>query len=630
MYGYRSDFIHEGKMRMLLTREPAVHSNDLDTYQVNMLRFNEVPHLLPIEIREVDFEVTFLYDISGKKMLEQVLRSLQITAIQYFEWMFQLVNVLEGCCAYMLHPNQILLHERFIYVDGYSWSSSLYTAYIPTEEPLHPQAGLEGLKRLGILLSSHVSHWDGDGFQRVVQLLSQEGTTLADVRGLLQSLIVGTASGASANRNQSGRGQFFPGSGERDERKSKQQAAYGQAGLHNEQGKNDGNLMAEPFAEVQKRMPVTSAGSISNPTMDRYDREHSNHSGTDAANEAITPITKKYTLVTSVVVIAAAGLGWKFGYMSQPTSEVFTYTVIWNIAVIALGAMFLTGIPSMWWSKRFSRKKDSRVSADEQDSQPGSSHGWNNPNRLPDFLSMELSHLPHPTDAMGAHSNNAKGGQQHQEFVASSPTWTGESSGGYMNGQIAPHAAVSSTDIAGIGQQQRIGIPASASQLGPQSFDNELRSRSVDGTSQAPIMSTADRYYAALTEHTVILNPSSADATVMLGEMEEQGEGSQQEPYLQQLDEAGITVVGTHPIRGFPFIIGRAEQGVSHRNDSMGVSKHHCELIPTSEGNLELRDLGSRNGTELQGELLIPYKLYPLKDGDKLAVARSQYIFRAG
>lgn len=76
MYGYRSDFIHEGKMRMLLTREPAVHSNDLDTYQVNMLRFNEVPHLLPIEIREIDFEVTFLYDISGKKMLEQVLRSL--------------------------------------------------------------------------------------------------------------------------------------------------------------------------------------------------------------------------------------------------------------------------------------------------------------------------------------------------------------------------------------------------------------------------------------------------------------------------------------------------------------------------------------------------------------------------
>lgn len=630
MYGYRSDFIHEGKMRMLLTREPVVHSNELDTYQVNMLRFNEVPHLLSIEIREVDFEVAFLYDISGKKMLEQVLRSLQITAIQYFEWMFQLVNVLEGCRAYMLHPNQILLHERFIYVDGHSWNSSLYTAYIPTEEPLHPQAGLEGLKRLGILLSSHVSHWDGDGFQRLVQLLSQEGTTLADVRGLLQSLIVGTASGASANRNQSGRGQFFPGSGERDEREPRQQVAYGQAGLHNEQGKNDWDSTARPFAEGKERITVTSASSNSNLDMGGYDREHSNDSGTDAANEAITPITKKYTLVTSVVVIAASGLGWMFGYMSQPTSEVFTYTVIWNIAVIALGAMCLTGIPNMWWSKRFSRKKEPLDSADEQGFQPGPSHGWNNPNRLPDFLSMELSHLPHPADARGAHSNNAKGGQQHQEFVPSSPTWAAESSGRYMNGQIAPHAAVSSSDIAGIGQNQRIGMPTSASQLGLQSFDNELRSRSVDGTNQAPIMSTDDRYYAALTEHTVILNSSSADATVMLGEVEEHGEGAQKEPYLQQLDEAGMTVMGTHPLRGFPFIIGRAGQGVSHRDDSLGVSKHHCELIRTSEGNLELRDLGSRNGTELQGDLLIPYKLYPLKDGDKLAIARSQYIFRAG
>lgn len=617
-------------MRMLLTREPAVHSNELDTYQVNMLRFNEVPHLLPIEIREVDFEVAFLYDISGKKMMEQVLRSLQITAIQYFEWMFQLVNVLEGCRAYMLHPNQILLHERFIYVDGHSWNSSLYTAYIPTEEPLHPQAGLEGLKRLGILLSSHVSHWDGDGFQRLVQLLSQEGTTLADVRGLLQSLIVGTASGASANRNQSGRGQFFPGSGERDEREPRQQVAYGQAGLHNEQGKNDWNSTARPFAEGKERLTVTSASSNSNLDMGGYDREHSNDSGIDTANEVITPITKKYTLVTSVVVIAAGGLGWKFGYMSQPTSEVFTYTVIWNIAVIALGAMYLTGIPSMWWSKRFSRKKDNRVSADEQDFQPGPSHGWNNPNRLPDFLSMELSHLPHPADARGSHSNNAKGGQQHQEFVSPSPTWAAESSGRYMNEQIAPHAAVSSSDIAGIGQNQRIGMPTSASHLGLQSYDNELRSRSVDGTNQAPIMSTDVRYYAALTEHTVILNSSSADATVMLGEVEEHGEGAQKEPYLQQLDEAGMTVMGTHPLRGFPFIIGRAGQGVSHRDDSLGVSKHHCELIRTSEGNLELRDLGSKNGTELQGDLLIPYKLYPLKDGDKLAIARSQYIFRAG
>lgn len=624
MYGYKADFVHEGKMRMLLTREPVVHSDELDAYQANMLRFNEVPHLLPVEIREVDFEVAFLYDISGKKMLEQVLRSLQITAIQYFEWMFQLVNVLEGCRAYMLHPNQILLHERFIYVDGSSWNGNLYTAYIPTVEPLHPQAGMEGLRRLGILLSSHVNDWGGDGFQRLVQLLSQEGTTLADVRGLLQSLIVGSASGRSANNRQFTQEQLNSGDGGRDGRSNQHQLPNKYTGVGIEPGRDGWNSAAVPSFDRQD-LPSSFGQSMSNVSSSQHEHERGHCVIQDEADQTYEQSNKKYMIVTSGVVITAAALGWKFGYMSNPTTDVFTYTIAWNIAVIAIGAMYLTGIPTQWW-KKLSRKAGCRKATDDQRLQPSSSQDWNNPNRLPDFLSMELSHLSHPVEALDAHNSKEKGIPQLQQNTVLSPSpWASGLAGYQTNGQSAAHTSSSSSEVSSFSQQHRGGVMPQMSHVELNHFNSEQRS--IVGGGQGPLVAEGNDYYASLTHHTAILDASGSDATVMLGEG--QAEGSPREPYLQQLDEAGTTIIGTYSLRVFPFIIGRADQGVHHRDESMGVSKHHCEFIRTPTGSLELRDLGSKNGTELQGELLIPYKLYPLKDGDKLSIARSKYLFRA-
>lgn len=626
MYGYKADFVHEGKMRMLLIREPAVHSDEVDSYQANMLRFNEVPHLLPVEIREVDFEVEFLYDISGKKMLEQVLRSLQITAIQYFEWMFQLVNVLEGCRAYMLNPNQILLHERYIYVDGSSWNGNLYTAYIPTVEPLHPQAGKEGLKRLGILLSSHVNDWDGDGFQRLVQLLSQEGTTLADVRGLLQSLIVGSTSDINANNRKFGQGQLKSGNGGRDEQVN-HQISNEHVGVWKEPGRERGNSAAVPPSDKQEG-PSAFGQSLSNLISNQHEHERGPCTIPDEAEQENDRGNKKHTIVTSVIVIAAAALGWKFGYMSNPTPDVFTYTIAWNIAAIAVGAMYLTGIPTQWWMKLSTRKHSQQKASNEQNFQPRSCQDWNNPNRLPDFLSMELSHLSHPAEAADAHNSKGKGSPHLQENTALPPSsWASGLAGQQTNGRPGAHTAAFSSEVPSFSQQQRIGVVPRMPNVEPDHFNSGKRS--IAGGGQGLLAADGGNdYYASLTHHTAILDASGLDATVVLGDG--QVEGSPGEPYLQQVDETGAIIGGTHFLHSFPFIIGRADQGVNHRDESIGVSKHHCEFIRTPAGSFELRDLGSKNGTELQGELLIPYKLYPLKDGDKISIARSKYIFRAG
>lgn len=68
------------------------------------------------------------------------------------------------------------------------------------------------------------------------------------------------------------------------------------------------------------------------------------------------------------------------------------------------------------------------------------------------------------------------------------------------------------------------------------------------------------------------------------------------------------------------FLIGRADEGVHYREAAKGVSRIHLEL-ELSNGHLQVKDVGSRNGTYLNGQLMIAYKTYRLQKGDRLQLA---------
>lgn len=284
-------------------------------------------------------------------------------------------------------------------------------------------------------------------------------------------------------------------------------------------------------------------------------------------DEADKP-SSKYTITVSGAVVFAAVLGWKYGYISYQTAGAFIFSLIWSIVAIAVGAICLMGLPSIWWRRLYSRKTSEPVEPDGRAAQGRPGLNWQ---------------------------------------------------------------AAAAPSIEHVGRQS-FGEPINVVGIQHPSVDElENIQISFDGMGQTSATLSRNEYYTELTHRTMILDAPGTDATVMLtGDGQQEEEGKRQEPYLQRLDEAGIVVVETPTIHISPFIIGRAEQGVHYRDACIGVSKHHCELVRTSMGEYEIRDLGSRNGTELQGELIIPYKLYPLKDGDKLSIARSQYIFKAG
>lgn len=55
---------------------------------------------------------------------------------------------------------------------------------------------------------------------------------------------------------------------------------------------------------------------------------------------------------------------------------------------------------------------------------------------------------------------------------------------------------------------------------------------------------------------------------------------------------------------------------------SNGISRSHAAIVPQTNGEFTLIDLGSRNGTMLNGVQLEPHESYTIHDGDEIYIGR--------
>jgi pSer/pThr/pTyr-binding forkhead associated (FHA) protein len=129
-------------------------------------------------------------------------------------------------------------------------------------------------------------------------------------------------------------------------------------------------------------------------------------------------------------------------------------------------------------------------------------------------------------------------------------------------------------------------------------------------------------YYASLSRHTTLLR-RPADATVLLRPAAASGT-----PYAYAYLEA----IGGHPPRRIPlgkepFVIGRSGEYADYHLEEDGVSRQHVEIV-REDGVYAAKDLGSTNGTLWNGESMIPYRAYPLREGDCLTISRTELRFR--
>src|SRR5688572_15137719 len=83
----------------------------------------------------------------------------------------------------------------------------------------------------------------------------------------------------------------------------------------------------------------------------------------------------------------------------------------------------------------------------------------------------------------------------------------------------------------------------------------------------------------------------------------------------------GRVEVGSAAVR-----IGRAPDNQVVLGDTY-ASGRHAEIVPLGGGRA-LRDLGSTNGTRLNGRDLVAGDLHPLDDGDVIEIGNSALVYR--
>ena len=119
---------------------------------------------------------------------------------------------------------------------------------------------------------------------------------------------------------------------------------------------------------------------------------------------------------------------------------------------------------------------------------------------------------------------------------------------------------------------------------------------------------------------------AEGDDTVLLEEEKEEIHDSSVTSYpVLEADRNGdiesISIETDH------FTIGRSAESAEYVEDSVGISRVHIELIRI-EDSYGLKDLGSKNGTKLNGENIVPYKIYALNTGDIISIGRIDYHFK--
>jgi hypothetical protein len=80
-----------------------------------------------------------------------------------------------------------------------------------------------------------------------------------------------------------------------------------------------------------------------------------------------------------------------------------------------------------------------------------------------------------------------------------------------------------------------------------------------------------------------------------------------------------IEITRRHSLSG-PVTIGRAPTNDIVLFNKMVSKSHACIYLPTSGRDSYLMDVGSRNGTFINNQRLVPHKEYQLSDGDQISL----------
>lgn len=668
MFGLKRDFVQNGGTFMVLDRAEGVSSSEISRVQKEMILSSRIPHMLPLYIKEMDYHITLEYNITGKKMLSQSLKCEKLTLTEFYGLLLQAVTALQDSATYMLRPEQYILDEDYMFIEGSLRMGVLYLTYVPIQGDVSKPEEAMGPKIRDFLtrLVVYVSELKGGGVQTLMQYCGSEEFNLNGLKCLLIELMTGE-DGNRLREEHDGSGRFARGLGPNGgyaapavpdgqasgastgmsripvaagkngdhEARSDSIFAYsalggsrqsggtvtdqdvrepypGQRWPHGQTGGRQDlpQRMNELPAFLKGKVMPEAEGGLKRRILSDSERTGEGEGAgfdEDYSDEVTSASSlRTYWLLGGLLGMAAI---WRFLYMDNPSGGMLGLSVV---ATCVLGVVSVLG----WKGKigRFSGSADSG--------------------------SIPLSGLDSEELDYGG-----KAGKKRFRFQADKLT-------GFLQGKGRQKEEAS--DDENFGEAWRWNAsPSNVSS--PWRKENDLKLPWRDGNGSIPRQeygslmtglppeqkieerfhgrTDEEDYYRSLGGRTEILTSPDDGGTVLLqpnadgGHAGTFGRPNKPSAYLEvSFPEQGgkerVELSQPH------FIIGRSAEVSQYVARTAGISRAHVELSRSSDGYV-IKDLGSKNGTILKDELMVPYKEYPLQEGDVFIIAGDRYTFHA-
>jgi len=652
------DFVQQGGTYMVLSDRSGIRSSELSKVEAAMIAASRIPRFLPLHVKEVDLQVTLWYDITEKKMLSHMLKSEKINMTEYYALLLQVAESLEESAIYMLQPIKYVLNEDYIFVDGSLQEGTLYLTYIPLDRQEGLKSMQDSLKELVTRFMASVTELSGSGVQQLLQYTASEDFT----PGGFKKLLLGLLSSEGDIPMSAGMGKHAPVSRQRDQigEPHRREAAIRPGRLGGEEiPEINGRAAPWQQAEAVSRLQDKPGGSMrglglrreaANGTAERNEAwTEAAMSGEESVRSKLHPVgrdddalpgflkswgssdtdkgldvdenddetaqksasARKTYIALGCLLVAA--IVWRMIYMTDPGSGTL---ILCTALTVILGAVAVM----TWMGKLFAPKLAEADSASFD--------------ALPDFGSVELAAEPKHRQGrsrfeVDMFTGFLRGGRKSKEDVFGKtekddePEW---------KWKFPPEDAVRESrddnrDESLRGGSADNGRPVDALRRDGWGVANERSSRYYTGIDERDD-------YSGLGPRTENLQPGKGGATVLLSPSAVSVKDNQASAlslysgYLLRESE-GESGAERIELRQQHFVIGRSEDVAQYVERSVGTSRAHVELSRSEDGRFMIKDLGSKNGTRLKGEAMVPYKEYPLQDGDTFVIVKGHYTFRS-
>lgn len=503
-------------------------------------------------------------------MLKHRLQLQTFTMSDYCILLLAVLEALDNCKPYMLRPEAVMFHEDYIFT-GSSWQE-VGLVYVPVTDGAAHAAPYEDLMNLAVRWAARINPVDGPALQRILQVLDKETGTWNSLQKLLLEMVSAPYYGDDLKPDS------LPAS--MQNLSSSMSCLSSGAQPHGSFGGPASDSVHAPFVNPSQK-DFSSAGNKpapENTETGMYLRGADWEA--DISGEDTYGKKPRTTIIIILLALFAVAVVWRFLYLDDPNEQTLLTSIGISLLIAGSAALFCYAAGK---KSRHEGQFDENLMNGRD---PEIIRNWKEESRVSGtrdrseiFLNREQSPdigYPHKAAA-----NEERSGRWNLTSARPSNHSQPEQSKGYGSTAHEPES----------------GASMGAASMGPGNA-------------------------AAADESTVLLAPDGRSASSLVS-------GQTITAYLQREFKGNVSRI---ELTGRKLVIGRAAESEGYVDTGEGLSRAHLEIERTTEG-YSAKDLGSRNGSLLNGNVMVPYKVYRIKSEDRIQLAGAQgpvYAFTEG